>query len=402
MRVLHAYNQHRGGGGSDITTRATIEVSRRYGIDVEVFTRNSEDLPKNLGGRLQAARSAVYSPDAKRAFCRLVDSFRPDLLHAHEVFPLVTPWILPECTARGIPVVMSCPDYRMTCPVVTHLYKGEVCTKCVGGNEHWVLLRNCRGSIPEDLTVAVYNVMVRKLGLFRKHVHHFITPSEFTRQWFMTHAKIEASRISANSCVVDIPENASDPSSGGYIGFAGRFDPEKGISTLTEAARLCELPFRMARNSASLIRINVPSDISNLQVLVTNGRDCLDAFYRAARMLVVPSLSLETFCLVAAEAMSRGIPVVASRIGALAELIEDEVDGLLFEPGNAYGLVDKVSRLWANPNLCRSLGEAARRKAVALWSPRHHFERMMAVYEKVLGRPVTDYTEVSTAAVAGA
>ena len=91
----------------------------------------------------------------------------------------------------------------------------------------------------------------------------------------------------------------------------------------------------------------------------------------------------ETFGLVGAEAMSHGIPVIASRIGALAELIEDEVDGLLFEPGDARDLASKVKRLWEDADLCRRLGRSARAKALSLWTPRRHFERTEAVYEAV-------------------
>ena len=84
-----------------------------------------------------------------REFCALLDSFQPDIVHAHELYPLVSPWILPECTRRGIPVVMSCVDFRLTCPLVTHARQGQVCTKCVGGREHHAVLNNCRGSLPE-------------------------------------------------------------------------------------------------------------------------------------------------------------------------------------------------------------------------------------------------------------
>jgi glycosyltransferase involved in cell wall biosynthesis len=85
--------------------------------------------------------------------------------------------------------------------------------------------------------------------------------------------------------------------------------------------------------------------------------------------------------------MSHGIPVIASRIGALAELIEDEVDGLLFEPGDAEDLARKVKRLWADADLCRRLGRSARAKAASLWGPRSHFERTKAIYQAVCAEP---------------
>jgi glycosyltransferase involved in cell wall biosynthesis len=383
MKILHAYNQHRGGGGADISTRTTIEVLRNHGDDVEVFTRNSEDLPHNLLGRLQAAGSAVYAPGSVREFAKLLDSFGPDVVHAHEVFPLVSPWILPLCTERRIPVAMTCVDYRMTCPIVTHLYKNAVCTRCTGGREYWAVLRNCRKSLPESVTVAMYNTMVRKLGLFHRHVGRFIAPSDFTRSWLIKYANIEPARITTVSPIVQLPESGTDPALGEYVAFAGRFTPEKGIETLLEAARLSQLPFRLSHSLGSLVTVPVPAGVD---VVVTRSKQELSAFFRGARMFVLPSVWLEAFGLVAAEAMAHGLPVIASRMGAMSALVEDGVDGLLFEPGNSQDLAEKVQRLWSDPQLCRRLGQAARQKAITHWSSDQHVQGLKAVYGDLCAR----------------
>jgi len=380
MRVLHAYNQHRSGGGSDNSTRTTIEISRAYGLEVEVFTRKSGDLPSGLRGRIEAARSAIYPPHSVREFAAVLDSFRPDVVHAHEVFPLVSPWILPLCAQRGIPVVMTCVDYRLTCPIVTHLYRGEICTRCTGGREYWVILRNCRQNLPESLTVAAYNTMVRKLALFARNVSQFIAPSEFARQWLIQHANIQPTRIITVTPSVEVPESGVDPSRGNYVAYAGRFTPEKGINTLLDAARLSRLPFRLSRHEHSVASVVIPPEVA---VVVTRDREDLNAFLRGARMLIFPSIWFETFGLVAAEAMGHGIPVVASRMGAMSALVEDGVDGLLFEPGNAQDLCEKVTRLWGDAELCRRLGRAARLKVASRWSPRHHVEHLKAVYDSL-------------------
>jgi glycosyltransferase involved in cell wall biosynthesis len=383
MRILHAYNQHRGGGGSDNATRSTIEVQREHGLDVQVYTRSSEDLPKNLRGRLQAASSVVYAPTSVREFGRLLESFRPDVVHAHEVFPLVSPWILPLCRDRGVPVAMSCVDYRMTCPIVTHLRGTTVCTECTGGREYRAVLRNCRQNLPESVAVASYNFLVRKRRLFRDHVSRFIAPSEFTRRWLIQHAAIAPESITTVAPVVAIPACASDPGEGRYVAYAGRITPEKGIATLLDAARLCDAPFRLARAENSLVTMDVPPGPA--EMVVTRTREDLDAFFHGARMLVVPSLWFETFGLVAAEAMAWGLPVIASRLGSLSHLVEDGVDGLLFDPGNPQDLAAKVSRLWTDAALCRRLGRAARTKAMSLWTARQHVERLMGVYTDLMG-----------------
>src|SRR5262245_18591011 len=124
MRILHAYNESRFGGGANNAPLATIAVSREHGLDVEVFMPSSRDLPRNLRGRIQAGASAIHPPESVGQFDALLAAFKPDVVHIHEVFPLVSPWILPRCTRRGIPVVMTTVDYRLTCPVGTHLRDG--------------------------------------------------------------------------------------------------------------------------------------------------------------------------------------------------------------------------------------------------------------------------------------
>jgi glycosyltransferase involved in cell wall biosynthesis len=378
MKAIHAYNQHRGGGGSDNSTRTTIDVLRQNGMQVEVFTRSSEDLPRNLQGRLQAATSVIHAPSSVRDFGALLDSFKPDVVHAHEVFPLVSPWILPLCTERGIPVAMTCVDHRMTCPIVTHLYDGEICMQCTGGHEYWAVLKNCRKNIPESVTVAFYNFIVRKLELFANHVSRFIAPSDFMRDWLIEHARIAPDRVTTVSPVVAIPECGTDPGAGSYIAYAGRFTPEKGIQTLLEAGRICGLPLKLARAENSLMTEQIPAEF---EVVITRSPDDLSAFFRGARMLIVPSVWFETFGLTGAEAMGHGLPLIVSKLGALPCLVQDGIDGLLFEPGNARDLADKIRFLWDRPELCRQFGRAGRKKATSFWTGRHHFEGLKTMYE---------------------
>jgi glycosyltransferase involved in cell wall biosynthesis len=324
-------------------------------------------------------------------------------VHAHELFPLVSPWILPICTRRRIPVVMTCVDYRLTCPVVTHLRQGQVCSRCSGGHTFWAALGNCRQNVAESVTMALYGTLVRSMGLYAKHVSHFIAPSAFTRDWLITHLQLSADRVSAIAPVVEMPATPTDSVDGEYVAFAGRFAPEKGIHTLLEASRLTGLPVRLSRNERSLVTAPIPPDAT---VVVTSVRDDLARFYRKARFVVVPSIWFETFGLVGAEAMSHGVSVVASRIGALTELVEHGVDGLQFEAGNAADLAAQMTRLWNDTPLRQQLSRAGRAKALRLWSADRHFEETTAVYDGQIQRKrprrVADSTSLADAHAASA
>ncbi len=380
MRIVYAYNPSRMGGGSNNGTRATIELARRNGCEVEVFSRDSKQLPPGWRGRLAGGARLVYPREPVRAFSELLDRFKPDVVHAYELFPLVSPWILPQCSRRGIPVVMNCDDYRLTCPVMTHLREGKLCTECADHGEYRSVVRNCRQNVAESVTYALYNTMTRKLRLFADHVTRFVVLSEFTRRWFIEHAGIGGERISVVSPVIPVPETAADPGLGSYAAFAGRFVPEKGIPVLLEASRRSGVPVRLCRDKNFFSTVSLPEGV---QVTIAQDRAELDQFYRKARMFILPSTWFETFGMVGAESMAHGIPVIASRLGAMASLVRDGVDGLLFEAGNAGELAEKMRRLWDDADLCRQLGRAAHENASAHWGPAAHWKRLVQVYAEV-------------------
>lgn len=381
MKILHVFNQPRSRGGSLAATRALIDITRRKGHEVEVFSTDSTDLPNGLRGKVAAAISAFHSPGSVRAFSEALDRFKPDLVHANELFPLISPKVLAICNERGIPVVMTCDDYHLTCPTRNHFRAGDICTKCIDGHEHWAILHNCKQNMPESIVNSLYSANLRHKGLFPSSVDHFITCSEFTKAWLVEHANLAPERVTAIPHPVEIPETETDPTIGSYAAFAGRFVPEKGIDTLLEAASACEVPVKLSRNHRHFDTIDLPPDVD---VVVTTGRDDLAEFYRGARMLVFPSRWFETQGLVGAEAMSHGIPVIGSRLGALCDLIDDGITGLLYEPGDPTDLADKLTYLWGDPELCRRLGRAAREKALEHWHPDRNFARVMDVYHSVL------------------
>lgn len=380
MKVLHAFNRHRGGGGSDNACDATIRMSREAGLEVSCFERDSRDIV-GVRGKLTAFISGIYARQALSEFALQLDRERPDIVHTHELYPLISPWVLALCARRGIPVVHACYDFRMTCPIATHSRAGKVCTDCLDRSEVAAVLHNCRGNLAESAAYALRNGVARSAGLFKRHVSRFVVLTEFSRRWLVTNAGIDPQRIAVNAPAVEAAAAPADPAAGDYIAFAGRLVPEKGADLLVEVARKLRLPVRLAGNVSGYSAIRSGDPVT---CHLTPTRADLVAFYRGARMLVVPSLWFETFALVAAEAMGQGIPVIASRIGALQETVQDGVTGVLVPPGDAAALAEAVALLWNDPQLAQNLGRAGHRRVVTEFSSRQHVARLIAIYESVL------------------
>lgn len=385
MKILHAYNRHRGGGGADNACDATIRLSVEQGLDVEVFARSSLDLGEGLRGKVKAFVSGVYAADAVSDFRDHLRRSRPDVVHVHELYPLISPWILPVCSAAGIPVVMTCYDFRLTCPIATHFRRGRICHQCAGGREHRSVINNCRGNPAESLAYGLRGMVARRFRLFYDHVSCFIVLSEFSAEWLTDHAGIKPDRILLNPCVIPLPsEPVADPGAGAYVGYAGRFVPEKGVEILVEAARRAALPLKLAGDAPSHPAVR-PED--GTELVMTRSATELASFYRGARMIVVPSIWYETFGIVPAEAMSHGVPVVVSKLGALQQIAIDGESGVHFAPGDIADLARVLTALWNDPPRCRRLGAAARERIAERCSAGAHMQRLLGAYERARASP---------------
>lgn len=383
MRVLQVHNRYRLRGGEDAVVEATLDLLGRRGHEARLFDKHSDEVAGGALSRLSAVFSAIYSRSSRREMERIIDEWRPDVVHVHNLYPLLSPSVLAACRARGVPVVMTCHNYRLVCPIAVHFVHGALCEACVGGREYRCFTNNCRDSRLESAAYALRNYVTRRAGLFLNNITLYLSISEFLKKRLIE-AGVPEQRIEVVPNMIRIPAEPVDATQGAYAGFAGRASEEKGIPVLVDAARrLPDVPVHIAGHGPLLetLTAGAPGNVVFPGMLTRAG---LDEFYCRARFLVVPSVWHETFGLVAVEAMSRGIPVIASRMGGLQELIEDGVSGFLFAPGDAEDLAGKMRRLWADPDLCGRMGRAAREQAVRRYHEDVHYEMLIAAYARAI------------------
>jgi glycosyltransferase involved in cell wall biosynthesis len=392
LRIVQIHNQYRTGaaGGEPLVVKATGELLEKYGHYVRTLERDSRQI-KDLGDRISAFMSGMYSWQAKREMGRVIEKEIPDVVHVHNLYPLFSPSVLVACRDRGVPVVMTVHNFALTCPIGLHLYRGVICERCTGGRSYWCILRNCRGNALESIAYALRSAVASGLRLFSENVTLFISPSEFVKQR-LVRTGLRESRIVVVPNVSAAGDSAATPTGGQYVAFVGRLFPEKGGDTLVAAARHTGLPVRVAGDGPARPGLAEGSPHS-MEFVGRLDRARVAAFYRGARFAVVPSLCLEAFGLVATEAMSHGLPVIASRIGALPEIVEDGVTGYLFEPGNARDLAGKMERLWKDPDLCRRMGQAGREKVVREYREELYYRRLVKAYRRAIEAAKTNGTD---------
>jgi len=383
MKIIQIYDKREVLGGEDYGVDTTIDILERKGEHVIPWIRRNVDLISGLNSKGRAFFSGIYSRSAQHAMQGIIEAIRPDIVHAHNLYPFLSPSVLVACQHANIPTVLTCHSHLMTCPTTWHFCDGEICERCLGGREYWCFLKNCRRNLFESVGYALRIAVARKLRLFAKNVTLFITASDFIKQR-LVEAGFSKDRIVVVPFAISLAASPADPSSGKYIVYAGRLSPEKGVETLIEAAHLLpQLKFLIAGDGPlkNELEDNAPENVTFAGWL---NQTQLSDLYQKARLAVVPSTWLEPFGLVVTDAMSNGLPVVASRIAGPSEIVEEGVTGLLFQPGNPADLAEKISNLWAYPNLCRRMGQAGREKAIREYSEDVYYKRLMAVYKKAI------------------
>jgi glycosyltransferase involved in cell wall biosynthesis len=279
---------------------------------------------------------------------------------------------------------MTVHNYRLVCPNGLFFTHGELCEKCSCGNEHWCILRNCENSYQKSLGYALRNFWARIKKYYINNVHVFSALTKFQKSKLIENG-FPSNRIEVLSNMSEFNfDHQPEALFGDYVGYIGRVSHEKGLNLLIDAAwKMRHIEFNAAggRNNEYLSTLEVPD---NFKFLGQIDRNEVNSFLLNSRFSVLCSIWYEGFPMVLIEAMLRGKPVVASRIGGIPEIVDDGVTGLLFEPGDVDDLIEKIDYLWNRPDLCKEMGMAGRLKAKSQYSSDKYYSKLMYIYSKAI------------------
>lgn len=375
MRILVVHNAYQERGGEDVVAADEVELLRRFGHEVRVYSRQNDEIA-NIG-RVALVRQTFWSSRAYNDIGALILDFRPDVMHVHNTFPLISPAVYWRANESNVPVIQTLHNFRLICPQAMLLRNGRICEECTGKLPWRGAVRGCyRASYVQSAVLASMLVAHRAIGTWTEKVTRYIALTEFCREKFIS-AGFSAERIAVKPNFVDLVP-ACDIDRTCDLLFVGRLSPEKGIAVLVEALRKC--PDVRLRAAGTGSESDLLAELQQVTMLGLQQRENIYSEMHSASALVVPSLSYETFGLVAIEAFACGLPVIASRLGGLAEIVENGVTGLLFEPGNADDLVVKIQWARSHPGEMRAMGRAARLRYEERFSSESNHRQLMAIY----------------------
>jgi len=404
MKVLLANKHFYLKGGADVSFFETANLLESKGHKLIFFSmqdnRNFPSIYKKYFvsnvdyynskglGKINSSLRLLYSVQAKKKFEKLIKDENPDLIHLHSIYHQISPSILHANRKPKLPVVMSLHDYKVICASYLMLNKEKTCEACKGGRYYYCLLKSC----------VQYSYIKSLLNTLEMYLHHkilniynlvdiFIAPSRFLKE------KIAEMGFKNNIVYIPhfirleqfIPKYDWEEKS---IIYFGRISKEKGLVTLIEAMKkingvvlkiVGEGPYK-----EFLLSRYKNQNLKNIKYLGYKSGENLRSEIRNSMFVVFPSEWYETFGLVALEAFALGKPVIGSRIGAIPELVRDNVTGITFACGNVEDLRSKINYLKDDSNKIIELGKNARDFVEQEFNGDKHYSKLINVYEEAL------------------
>ncbi|KAF6565953.1 glycosyltransferase family 4 protein [Paenibacillus sp. EKM202P] len=388
-KVLIIHNFYQQSGGEDKVVEQESAMLRSRGIETEhYYVHNDSIQSKGLANMAKLAVEATWSfPEFKR-IKELLLRVKPDVVHVHNFFPVISPSVYHACERLGIPVVQTLHNYRLICPAATFMRGNEVCEKCLHGTLLHSIRHGCyRGSQLQTIPVAAMIKFNELIGTWQHKVSRYIALTEFARDKF-AESGIPLDRIAVKPNFVhhQTVKAKYDPNDR-YLLFVGRISAEKGVRNLLQAWSQLEdrgglrlVIIGDGPEKAELAAAHQQEDIRFLGK--QDGDTVLDCMSRAMYVMV-PSIWYEGFPMTIVESYSVGTPVLCSRIGALEEIVEDGVTGFHFQHDDLENIKTVIRRAVAYENYAAMRQKVAQNYA-AHYTEEVNVKQLLAIYSEAM------------------
>ncbi|RME60878.1 glycosyltransferase family 1 protein [Candidatus Parcubacteria bacterium] len=404
MKVLLTHNSYSVIGGAEIFYHEVGRVLSENGHEVayfstfednctspwiEYFPRATEYQKSGLLHKVLGFPRIVYSAEAKEKMAQLIEDFQPDIIHAFAIYVKLTPSILDAAREAGVPVVMSCNDYKYICPNYKLYHHGSICEECKGGKFYRAVVnRCCHGSLAYSVASCIEAYVHNYLDIYRKNVHTFLFASDFmahkteefwgkdTFRWRKLRNPFDSSKYAA-SCQPDGP-----------VLFFGRMVEEKGIDFLVKAAaKLPDIPFRLVGDGPDLDSVKALANslgAKNIEFIGAKWGEAMDAELKQCAFVVVPSIWYENFPYVINQAFAFGKPVVGSNRGGIPELVEHGKRGLIYDATDVDALTEAINNLYQDSEKIKAMGASAKSFSDCEFNNEKFYAKLINIYHEVL------------------
>jgi glycosyltransferase involved in cell wall biosynthesis len=390
MRILLVHNHYGryATGGEAAVMQAEASLLEAHGHVVIKYERTNAEIEEaGLLGKIKVARDVAWSKAGYEAIKQVVDKFKPDVMHVHNYWFVLTPSIFDAAKNLGVATVLTLHNYRLICPGNQFLRNNKPCELCLDGNPYRVLWHRCypgRSLLKSYLSLRLY-LHTRKRGFLARWVDGYIALSEFGKKKFIEGGLPEGKLHIKPNFMSDPLHDSDIPWPGSGTVFVGRISPEKGLMTLMQAWRGINYPLTVIGNGPQMDSVKHAAPVS-VVFAGQKSRGAVLEIIKKASFLVFPSDCYEGFPLSILEAMAVGKAVIATNLGPRKEIVHNGVTGMLFKARDPKDLRQKVQKLITDTELCVSMGKAGRQRYLQKYTPEKNYNILMAIYLAALKR----------------
>lgn len=394
MKILAIHNFHRKGSasGDDQVYKSETAMLESHGNTVVRYSVCNDEFD-NAGafGKVLSTLGMMWSFKNYRAVKDIIAKEKPDVVHVHTFFPLLSPSILYAAKRSGCPVVATLHDTRFVCPCSTSLRGTQLCNEC--GDGHY--LRMCKygcfkNSRLQSLIVAFIFKYHRIRKSFYKQIDRYVCLNEnqiklLTDIGFDKNKIIKKYNFVPDSGVGLTPVELKELPER-YVVFYGRIGEEKGIRILMKIwEQLPDIPLVVMGGGPLEEEFAAwAKDKEQVHFLGYTQHDKCLAIVKGSEFVVFPSIWYEGCSMVEIETESLGKSLIATDLGFSVEAIENGVNGYKVPLNDVDGFVKSIKELWSKPELCKQMGDNARADYEEKYMPEDNYRQLMEIYESTL------------------
>ncbi|MEA1989592.1 MAG: glycosyltransferase family 4 protein [Pseudomonadota bacterium] len=379
LKVLILHNKYKIPGGEDAVVTHESSLLEQMGHLVKISYFDNDDI-SGLKQKISTGLNAVYSGKAKDQIHSIINEFKPDVIHVHNTFPKISPSIFYLADELNIPIVQTVHNYRLICPGALLLRDEKVCEDCVNSKFAFKgIVHKCyRESATESAVVATVNFIHNILSTWQNRISRFIVLSDFAKQ------KLKGSVLKLNDEHFSVKPNFVEDKGFNHqrdnsFLFVGRLSTEKGIDVLLEAFTKTTLAITIIGGGPFEEQVVEYADqYPNIEYLGFQPQEVVRERMQMCKALVFPSIWYEGMPMTILEAFSTGCPVIASKLGAMEELIEDHSNGLHFRVGDSSDLLAKLDLITS------AMSVNARNTYLDKYTPEQNYQQLISIYQQVI------------------
>ena len=387
MKILLCHNYYQHPGGEDSVYLAERDLLTHFGHQVQEYIRRNEEVHVDgCWSKVSLGLQTIWADQSSREIRTLLKREKPDIVHFHNTFPLISPAAYYPCRDAGVPVIQTVQNYRLVCPAASLYRNGHPCRECLDHSLWRGVQHKCyRQSRSVTGTVALMLAFHRWRQTWSEMVDRYIVTTEFVRNK-LVEGGLPAEKITVKTNFI-FPDPGMREGTGEYALCVSRLVPEKGVRTVLEAFKRMPntIPLRIVGDGPLRSELEAQRNGQNLSNVRFEGwlprQRGLESM-SGARFLISASEWFEPFGMNIVEAFACGVPVITSSSGGPQEIVEAGRTGMHFRAGDPDDLAVKVQWAWGHPVEMEAMGKAARAEYEAKYSGERNYQLLMKIYDE--------------------